>query len=97
MKTQSYDWSWVGWCLLVWVALFYFVASSMGQGYFTMHVFGVECGLAHIKSSTLWIYGGELVRVPVLSPLFVIAAVLAGVVFGAGLSIKKRLRKEPDA
>jgi hypothetical protein len=89
MKSQPYNWKWIGWCLLAWAVLFYLLSNSIGQGYFTVPIFGIQYGFAHIKSSTLWIYGGEFLRVPVFSPMMFIATILAGVVFGGGFYVKK--------
>jgi hypothetical protein len=96
MNRQPYNWSWVGWCLLAWAILFYVVSNSIAQGYFTISVRGAECGFAHIKSSMLWVYDGQLLGTW-LSPRFAFAAVLAVTVFGAGLFLRRRTRKEVDA
>lgn len=92
MKPQPYNWSWIGWCLLAWAVIFFLVSSSIDQGYFTTTIFGVECGFARIKSSTLWIYGGEFLRPPFLSPMVVLAIIIGAVVFGSGLYLKTRRR-----
>lgn len=63
------------------------------QGYLTFPVAGNDYGLAHIKSSTVWVSGREFTHIPGILIFVVVLAALAWLVYEVRLVWRSSVHK----
>jgi hypothetical protein len=64
------------------------------QGYLTIPVGGTDYGLAHIKSSTVWVSGRELTHIPGILIFAVALVALAWLVYEVRMVYKSSVHKK---
>jgi hypothetical protein len=63
------------------------------QGYLTIPVGGTEYGFAHIKSSTVWVSGGEFTHIPGSLTLVALLAALVWLAYEVRMVYRSSVHK----